>query len=37
MRLLDAEDVAKAVVYAAKQPKHVSINEILLRPSQQGM
>jgi len=35
MRLLDAEDVANSVVFALTQPPHCSINEILLRPTQQ--
>src|SRR5262249_4730856 len=32
---LQAGDVAEAVVYAAVQPPHVGINEILLRPTAQ--
>ncbi|UTI63185.1 SDR family NAD(P)-dependent oxidoreductase [Paraconexibacter antarcticus] len=32
---LTAEDVANAIVYALEQPEHVSINEILVRPSRQ--
>jgi len=32
---LNAEDVAEAVLYAIGQPKHVSINEVLVRPSGQ--
>jgi NADP-dependent 3-hydroxy acid dehydrogenase YdfG len=32
---LTAEDVAAAVLYAIGQPKHVSINEVLVRPSGQ--
>ncbi|MDQ3377583.1 MAG: SDR family oxidoreductase [Actinomycetota bacterium] len=31
-RVLDAEDVAASVVYALKQPDHVSINEVLVEP-----
>jgi NADP-dependent 3-hydroxy acid dehydrogenase YdfG len=31
-RVLDAEDVAASVVYALKQPEHVSVNEILVEP-----
>jgi NADP-dependent 3-hydroxy acid dehydrogenase YdfG len=34
---LSAEHVAEAVLYAVGQPKGVSINEILLRPSNQPM
>jgi len=32
---LEAEDVARAVVYALDQPPRVSVNEILLRPTEQ--
>ena len=32
---LQAEDIANAILYAVKQPKHVSINEVLVRPTQQ--
>jgi clavulanate-9-aldehyde reducatase len=32
---LTAEDIAAAVLYAVGQPKHVSINEVLVRPSAQ--
>jgi NADP-dependent 3-hydroxy acid dehydrogenase YdfG len=34
-KALDADDVARAVVYALSQPPHVDVNEILLRPSSQ--
>jgi NADP-dependent 3-hydroxy acid dehydrogenase YdfG len=34
-RVLEAADIANAVVYAVSQPKHVSINEVLVRPSGQ--
>ena len=37
MRVLDASDIAAAVVYAASQPDHVSINEVLIRPTAQTM
>jgi NADP-dependent 3-hydroxy acid dehydrogenase YdfG len=34
---LEAEDVARAVLYALSQPSHVDVNEILIRPTaQQG-
>jgi NADP-dependent 3-hydroxy acid dehydrogenase YdfG len=36
MRFLDADDVARAVVYAASQPPHAAISEIMIRPTQQG-
>jgi NADP-dependent 3-hydroxy acid dehydrogenase YdfG len=32
---LQAEDIAAAIVYAATQPERVSVNEILIRPTQQ--
>ena len=32
---LEAEDVARAVLYALEQPPHVDINEILVRPTAQ--
>jgi NADP-dependent 3-hydroxy acid dehydrogenase YdfG len=32
---LQAEDVAYAIAYAATQPERVSVNEILMRPTQQ--
>jgi NADP-dependent 3-hydroxy acid dehydrogenase YdfG len=31
-RVLDAEDVANSIVYALKQPEHVSVNEVLIEP-----
>jgi len=33
--LLQAEDIANAVLYAVTQPEHVSINEVLVRPTRQ--
>jgi len=33
--LLSAQDIANAVLYAISQPAHVSINEVLVRPSGQ--
>jgi NADP-dependent 3-hydroxy acid dehydrogenase YdfG len=35
-KVLEAADIANAVVYAVGQPEHVSINEILVRPSGQS-
>jgi NADP-dependent 3-hydroxy acid dehydrogenase YdfG len=35
-KVLESEDIARAVVYALAQPKHVSINEILVRPTGQS-
>lgn len=34
-KVLEAGDIANAVVYAVGQPKHVSINEVLVRPAGQ--
>jgi NADP-dependent 3-hydroxy acid dehydrogenase YdfG len=33
---LEAEDVAEAIIYAVEQPSRVSVNEILLRPTEQS-
>jgi clavulanate-9-aldehyde reducatase len=33
--LLQAEDIARAITYAVSQPAHVSVNEILIRPTKQ--
>jgi NADP-dependent 3-hydroxy acid dehydrogenase YdfG len=33
--VLEADDIAKAIVYAVTQPEHVSINEVLVRPTRQ--
>jgi NADP-dependent 3-hydroxy acid dehydrogenase YdfG len=35
MEILQAEDIANAIVYAVTQPERVSVNEILIRPTQQ--
>ena len=35
-RALDADDVARAVIYALEQPRTVEINEILIRPVRKG-
>ena len=34
--VLQAEDIAEAVLYAVSQPAHVSVNEILVRPTKQA-
>jgi NADP-dependent 3-hydroxy acid dehydrogenase YdfG len=34
---LAADDIARAILYALAQPAGVSVNEILLRPSNQPM
>ncbi|PRO67079.1 SDR family oxidoreductase [Alkalicoccus urumqiensis] len=36
MTPLQSEDIAEAVFYACSQPKHVDVNEIIVRPNQQG-
>ena len=33
---LQSEDIAAAIVYAVTQPPHVNVNEILIRPTDQG-
>jgi clavulanate-9-aldehyde reducatase len=35
-KVLDAEDIANAIVYTVSQPEHVSINEVLVRPTRQS-
>jgi NADP-dependent 3-hydroxy acid dehydrogenase YdfG len=32
---LEADDVARAVLYAVSQPPHVDVNELLIRPTAQ--
>ncbi|MGH2951189.1 MAG: SDR family NAD(P)-dependent oxidoreductase [Solirubrobacterales bacterium] len=34
--VLEAGDIARAVVYAVGQPKHVSVNEVMVRPTGQS-
>jgi clavulanate-9-aldehyde reducatase len=34
-KVLDAEDIASAIVFAASQPPHVNLNEIMVRPTGQ--
>ncbi|QSR84706.1 SDR family oxidoreductase [Methylacidimicrobium sp. B4] len=36
-RALQAEDIARAIVYAVTQPPHVNVNEILIRPTFQEL
>ncbi|WP_223628977.1 SDR family NAD(P)-dependent oxidoreductase [Microbacterium sp. EST19A] len=36
LRLLQPADIASAVMYAVTQPEHVSVNEILIRPTDQA-
>jgi NADP-dependent 3-hydroxy acid dehydrogenase YdfG len=35
MRTLQAEDIARAMLYVVTQPPHVAVNEILVRPTDQ--
>jgi hypothetical protein len=35
MEVLQSEDIARAVRYAVAQPQHVSVNELLIRPTDQ--
>ncbi len=35
MEILEAEDIADAVVYIVTRPRHVAINEVLIRPTEQ--
>jgi NADP-dependent 3-hydroxy acid dehydrogenase YdfG len=35
MRALEADDIARAVVYVVSQPAHVAVNEVLVRPTDQ--
>ena len=32
---LEADDIARAVLYALSQPAHVDVNEVLVRPVNQ--
>ena len=34
-KVLEAGDIANAILYAVQQPEHVSINEVLVRPTKQ--
>jgi NADP-dependent 3-hydroxy acid dehydrogenase YdfG len=34
-KVLEADDIANAIVYAVGQPEHVGINEVLVRPTRQ--
>jgi len=35
LTILESEDIAAAVLYAASQPQRVNVNEILIRPTSQ--
>ena len=34
-KVLEAEDIAEAILYAVSRPEHVAINEMLVRPTTQ--
>jgi clavulanate-9-aldehyde reducatase len=34
-KVLEAEDIARAILYVVSQPAHVAINEVLVRPTRQ--
>ena len=34
-RVLEADDIARAIVYVVAQPEHVNVNEVLVRPTGQ--
>jgi NADP-dependent 3-hydroxy acid dehydrogenase YdfG len=34
---LEADDIARAVMFAVSQPPHVDINEMLIRPTAQDL
>ena len=36
IKKLEAEDIAAGILYAVSQPDHVSVNEVLIRPSEQA-
>jgi len=35
LHVLEAEDIAKAILYAVAQPEHVAVNEVMVRPTKQ--
>ncbi len=35
--MLEADDIARAVMYAVSQPPHVDVNELLIRPTKQDI
>jgi hypothetical protein len=37
MEALQAEDIARAVMYAVSQPPHVDVNQMLIRPTAQPL
>ena len=35
-KVLEARDIAEAILYAVSQPEHVAVNEVLVRPTKQS-
>ena len=35
MDILQAEDIADAIAYVVTRPRHVAVNEVLVRPTEQ--
>ena len=35
MERLESEDIADAIAYIVSRPRHVAINELLIRPTEQ--
>ena len=35
IQILRAEDIADAIVYIVTRPRHMAVNEILIRPTEQ--
>ena len=35
-KVLEAEDIAQAILYVVSQPEHVAVNEVLVRPTKQS-
>jgi NADP-dependent 3-hydroxy acid dehydrogenase YdfG len=36
MEMLNADDIADAVTYIVTRPRHVAVNELLIRPTEQN-
>ena len=36
IKRLDAEDIADAIGYIVTRPRHVAVNEVLIRPTEQA-
>ena len=36
MERLEAEDIADAISYVVTRPRHVAVNEVLIRPTEQS-